>query len=270
MRRLPASRSAWLLVALLFALAAAGLLAFSEFKQRRDRTTGQIRSITDVGSAVELELTAKTTPYIGALVNWLCVGDLYLERWEAPLPTYRDGSYRFFARLTPEQFAAVPDGAPVGFYYGIPRQHPCSATGPEQGARADISFGRLGKRRLVAGPSRRPPTPIPAPTSCTTASPGYRIATMVTVPPATLGAPTTIRLTLHTPDRPLAPDETVWVTIPGSRYYAGGRWQRGRIVVDLSPAAFAALPDGAPLTVRYGDQRPRCFGPLDKRLLDAR
>ena len=68
----------------------------------------------------------------------------------------------YIAILTAEEFAALPDRAPVAFMYGSP------------GSRAyrDIDFGRLDKRMLRAGPSVLPPTPAPrSPAPATTPRP---------------------------------------------------------------------------------------------------
>ena len=142
-----------LLLALALALAgrAAGGAAETLGSWWAGRYDAGIRSVTAVDSRVEIELYSTREPRIGAMLNWLRIGHLDLLEWAPGEYDSRLGTRTYTAILTAEDFAALPDRAPVAFMYGSPASW----------AYREIDFGRLDKRMLRAGLSGLPPTPAP-------------------------------------------------------------------------------------------------------------
>ena len=147
--RLPVVILLELLLLLLLCLAGRGAAALSDWWQRR--YAAGIVGVTAVGSRVEIELYSTKAPRSGAMFTWLRLGDHDVYQWAVRHDEPGRGRGAYVAVLAAEEFAALPDGAPVAFMYGSPGGW----------AYRDIDFGRLDKRLLRAGPSGPPPAPAP-------------------------------------------------------------------------------------------------------------
>ena len=111
---------------------------------------------------MEIELYSTRGLRIGAMLTWLRIGEIDVLEWAPGGYDSRRRADTYIAVLTAEEFAALPDRAPVAFMYGSPGSW----------AYRDIDFGRLDKRMLRAGPSVLPPTPAPrSPAPATTPRP---------------------------------------------------------------------------------------------------